>query len=166
MDEPLKIRIVKASEADVPMVLKFVSELAEYEKLSDTVSVNESRLREALFGSQPSAEAIIAYQGDTPVAFAIYYFNYSSFTGLPGLYLEDIFVRPAARGLGVGRQIFRWLTQRALERGCGRMEWAVLDWNESAIKFYNGLNAKPVEGWTVFRLSQDQLKELAAESNS
>jgi GNAT superfamily N-acetyltransferase len=154
------VRIETTSEADVSLIMGFVRELAEYEKLSKYVTVDEAGLRKVLFGSQPLAEAIIAYEGAVPVAFAIYYFNYSSFSGLPGLYLEDIFVRPHARGSGVGRQIFRWLARKATERGCGRMEWAVLDWNESAIQFYRSLDAKPVEGWTVFRLSEDQLKDL------
>jgi GNAT superfamily N-acetyltransferase len=156
--EDLRIQI--ASEADVELLMEFVRELANYEKLSKSVTIDQARLRKVLFGQQPLAEAIIAYTGGVPVAFAIYYFNYSSFSGLPGLYLEDIFVRSHARGSGVGREIFRWLAGKATERGCGRMEWAVLNWNESAIQFYRRLNAKPVEGWTVFRLSADQLSDL------
>jgi GNAT superfamily N-acetyltransferase len=160
-----EVRIEQASETDLPLILEFVRELAAYEKLAETVTVNEERLLKALFGPQSVAEAIIAYQHDLPIAFAIYYFNYSSFSGLPGLYLEDIFVRPHARGSGIGLQIFRWLASKAMERGCGRMEWAVLDWNESAIKFYQQRRAEPVEGWTVFRLSQNQLKDLAHETS-
>jgi GNAT superfamily N-acetyltransferase len=158
------IRIEKTTADDVPLILSFVKELAEYERLLDSVTADEGRIQAALFGPKAFVESVIAYRDDKPVAFAIYYFNYSSFTALPGLYLEDIFVRPFARGTGVGVQLFRYLATRAIERGCGRMEWAVLDWNDNAIRFYQKLDAEPVEGWTIFRLSRERLNTLTERS--
>jgi GNAT superfamily N-acetyltransferase len=154
------IRIEKTTANDVPLILSFVRELAEYERLLDSVTADEERIQDALFGPRAFVESVIAYRDDEPVAFAIYYFNYSSFTALPGLYLEDIFVRPSARGTGVGVQLFRYLANKAIDRGCGRMEWAVLNWNENAIRFYQKLSAEPVEGWTIFRLSRERLSGL------
>jgi len=161
MTERPPLRIEETTEADVPMILNFIRELAEYEKGRDRVTVTEDILRTTLFGSRPYAKAIIAYQGDDAVAFAIYFYSYSSFSGEPSLYIEDIFVRPAVRGLGLGREIFTFLARRASERGCGRMEWSVLNWNESAIAFYRKLGAVPVRQWTVFHLGKDELDELA-----
>ena len=155
------LRIEKATPNDVPLILAFVRQLAEYERLLDSVTADEGRIHAAMFGPKAFVECVIAYLDDEPVAFSIYYFNYSSFTALPGLYLEDIFVRPDARGTGVGFQLFTYLAQKAIERGCGRMEWAVLDWNQTAVRFYQKLHAEPVQGWTIFRLSSEQLKELA-----
>ena len=161
MGEDAALRIKQTTPEDVPLILTFVRDLAEYERLSSSVSVNEERLMAAMFGPTTYAASVIAYQDDEPVAFAIYYFNYSSFTGLPGLYLEDLFVRPSSRGHGVGLQLIRYLARKAVEHGCGRMEWAVLNWNESAIRFYKNLGADPVEGWTIFRLSQERIEQLA-----
>jgi GNAT superfamily N-acetyltransferase len=158
------LRIEKTTEDDIPLILTFIRELAQYEKLEDAVSASEERLRASLFGPKPCAEAVIAYENDEPVAFALYFFNYSTFVGLPGLYLEDIFVRPEFRGSGIGRKLFTFLAQTALERGCGRMEWAVLNWNEQAIRFYQKLGADPMREWTVFRLSQQKLRDLTAKS--
>jgi GNAT superfamily N-acetyltransferase len=160
----LALRIEKTTEDDIPLIVTFIRELAQYEKLEDAVSASEERLRASLFGPKPCAEAVIAYENDEPVAFALYFFNYSTFVGLPGLYLEDIFVRPEFRGSGIGRQLFTFLAQTALERGCGRMEWAVLNWNEQAIRFYQKLGADPMREWTVFRLSQQKLRDLTAKS--
>ena len=157
------LRIEKATEEDIPLILGFVRKLAEYERLSHTVTVDEERLRNAMFGPNAVANSVIAYRDNQPVAFAIYYFTYASFSGLPGLYLEDLFVHPHVRGTGVGKEMFRYLAKRAMERGCGRMEWAVLNWNESAIRFYRNLGAESVEGWTIFRLSQNQLSEMARQ---
>lgn len=158
------VRIERTTEDDIPLILKFIRELAQYEKLEDAVSTSEERLRTNLFGPKPYAEAVIAYENDEPVAFALYFFNYSTFAGLPGLYLEDIFVRPEFRRSGIGRQLFAFLAQTALKRGCGRMEWAVLNWNEQAIRFYQKLGADAMREWTVFRLSQQKLEDLTAKS--
>ncbi len=155
------LRIEEATETDVPMILDFIRELAEYEKGRDRVTATEEVLRTTLFGARPYAKAIIAYHGDEAVAFAIYFFSYSSFPGKPSLYIEDIFVRPGSRGLGLGREIFTFLARRASEHGCGRMEWSVLNWNEPAIAFYRKLGAVPVRQWTVFHLAKDELDELA-----
>lgn len=158
------LRIEKTTESDIPLILTFIRELAQFEKLGDAVLANEERLRTSLFGPKPYAEAVIAYENVEPIAFALYFFNYSTFVGLPGLYLEDIFVRPQFRGSGVGRTLFAFLAQKALEQGCGRMEWAVLNWNEQAIRFYQKMGADPMREWTVFRLSNQKLEELAARS--
>lgn len=154
------IRIEVATETDIPLILTFIKELARYEKLLDSVQVTGDRLRRSFFGTNRFAEAIVAYQQDLPVAFAVYFFNFSTFEGLPGLYLEDIFVRPAFRRLGIGRQLFGFLSERAQESGCSRIELSVLNWNEQAIRFYKGLGAEPLEGWTVFRLSKAALSKL------
>ena len=154
-------RIADATKKDVPLILQFIRELAEYERGADRVSATEDVLRSTLFGEEQNAHAIIAYRGQEPVAFAIYFFSYSSFSGLPNLYLEDIFVRPAHRGLGLGRELFAFLARRAAERGCGRMEWSVLNWNESAIGFYRRLGAEPVSDWTVFHLAKEDIERLA-----
>lgn len=157
------LRIEQATKEDVPLILTFIRELAQHERALDRVSATEEGLRVTLFGPSPYAEAVIAYENDEPVAFALYFFTYTSFAALPGLYLEDIFVRPATRGLGVGFQLFAFLAQRAVERNCARMEWSVLNWNESAIRFYEKLSAEPVQDWTVFRLTRKQLAQLAAK---
>ncbi|HUS10144.1 MAG TPA: GNAT family N-acetyltransferase [Pyrinomonadaceae bacterium] len=160
MTKPALSRIDDATEKDVALILQFIRELAEYERGADRVSATEEVLRSTLFGGEQNAHAVIAYRGPEPVAFAIYFFSYSSFSGLPNLYLEDIFVRPAYRGLGLGKELFAFLARRAAERGCGRMEWSVLNWNESAIAFYRKLGAEPVTDWTVFHLAKDRLDEL------
>ena len=158
------LRIEEAREKDVPLILQFIRQLAEYEKELARVTATEEILRTTLFGPKPYAEAVIVYVGDEPAAFAIYFFSYSSFTGLPNLYLEDIFVRPNFRGLGVGKELLAFLARRAGERGCGRMEWAVLNWNESAIGFYEKLGAEPVRDWTIFNLAKEEMERLARES--
>lgn len=157
------LRIEEATENDIPLILAFIRELAEYERLLDHVTATEEKLRASLFGPEACAEAVIAYERDAPVAFAIYFFSYSTFSGLPNLYLEDILVRPASRGSGVGRQLFAFLARRARERGCQRMEWAVLNWNAPAIGFYEKLGAEPASDWTVFHLNKDELEKLANE---
>jgi GNAT superfamily N-acetyltransferase len=161
MVESALLRIEDATEKDVPLILTFLRELAQYERVPERVTVTEARLRATLFCPQPFVNAIIAYEDDEPVAFAIYFFTYTSFAGLPSLYLEDIFVRPASRGAGVGRQLLTFLARRASQRGCGRMEWSVVNWNEAAMAFYRKLGAEPVQDWTVFRLAQEPLKKLA-----
>lgn len=161
MTERAVVRIEEATEKDVPLILAFIRELAQYERVLDKVTVTEESLRATLFGPKPYVEAIIGYENDTPVAFAIYFFTYTSFAGLPSLYLEDIFVRPSSRGLGVGRRLLTFLARRASQRGCGRMEWSVINWNEPAMAFYKKLGAEPVNDWTVFRLGKDKLEALA-----
>jgi GNAT superfamily N-acetyltransferase len=160
------LRIERTTEKDVPLILKFILELADYEKLSDSVTATEERLRTALFGPQPLAQAVIAYDGEEPVAFAVYFLTYSTFSSRPGIYLEDIYVRPPHRGFGVGRQLFIFLAREAIERGCARLELAVLNWNEQAIGFYEKLGAKPNNEWTMYRLSETNLQKLAAETSS
>ena len=161
MSAKLPLRIQEANEGDVPLLLNFIRELAEYEQALARVTTTEEILRATLFGPKSYAESIICSVGEQPAAFAIYFFSYSSFTGLPNLYLEDIFVRPNFRGLGVGKKLLSFLARRALGRGCGRMEWSVLNWNESAIGFYEQLGAEPVRDWTVFRLAKLEMEELA-----
>ena len=159
-----QLLIKEATKDDVPLILTFIRELAQHERAIDRVSATEEGLRLTLFGPRPYAEAIIAYEHNEPVAFALYFFSYTSFSALPGLYLEDIFVRPAARGSGVGRQILTFLARRAIEHDCARMEWSVLNWNEPAIHFYEKLLAEPVHDWTVFRLSKDKMAQLAKQT--
>ncbi len=158
---PASFRIEKATTEDVPLILQFVRELAEYEKLLDRVTTTEDRVRETLFGANPCAHALLAYDNAQPVGFAVYFFNYSTFVGRPGLYLEDLFVRPEARGKGFGRELLAHLARIAVDHGCRRMEWAVLNWNEPAIGFYKGLGADPMNEWTVFRLSGKVLEDMA-----
>ena len=161
MSEHPPLRIQEATQESVPLILNFIRELAEYEKQLARVTATEEILRTTLFGPIAYAESVIVYIGDEPGAFAIYFFSYSSFTGLPNLYLEDIFVRPNFRGMGVGKELLAFLARRADERGCGRMEWSVLNWNESAIRFYEKLGAAPVRDWTVFHLAKDEMEKLA-----
>jgi GNAT superfamily N-acetyltransferase len=156
-------RIEEAGPQDVPLILSFVKELAEYERLSDSVIVTEGDLREALFGERAVASALIGYDEDEAVGFALFFHNYSTFVGRPGLYLEDLYVRPHMRGRGFGRAMLTYLARVARERRCGRMEWAVLNWNEPAIRFYKSLGARPLDDWTVYRLTGDALDKLAGE---
>lgn len=163
LSQPL--RIVQAAETDVPLILQFIHELAEYEKLADHVEATEERVRENLFGKSPRASCVLAYHETRPVAFALYYFTYSTFAGLPGLYLEDLFVKPDVRGQGVGRELLRHLARLARQEGCYRIEWAVLHWNKSAIGFYERLGAVPLNEWAVYRLTGPALSRLAAEDH-
>lgn len=156
-----KLRIVSAQPDHVPLLLAFIRELAAYEKLSEEVVATEEVLRESLFGADRTAEALLAHWGDEPVGFAVFFHNYSTFLGRRGLYLEDLFVRPAMRGRGVGKALMRHIAKLAVERDCGRMEWSVLDWNKSAIEFYESLGAKAMSGWTVYGLSDQSLENLA-----
>jgi GNAT superfamily N-acetyltransferase len=150
-----------AGSTDAPLVLQLIRELAEFERLSDEVRATEDDLRRTLFGPRPAAEAILAFLDGAPVGFALFFNNYSTFLARPGLYLEDLYVRPGARGRGVGATLLRHLARTARQRGCGRLEWSVLDWNERAIRFYRRLGAEPMDGWTAFRLSGDALEGLA-----
>jgi GNAT superfamily N-acetyltransferase len=155
------VSIRAAAPADTALILGFIRELAEYERLAHAVSATEEDLRRTLFGPEAYAHALIAQVEGQPQGFAVYFFNYSTFLGRPGLYLEDLYVRPAARGRGLGRSLLAHLAGIALERGCARMEWAVLDWNERAIGFYLSLGAAPNAQWTTYRLSIDALRRLA-----
>lgn len=157
------LRIERATAADVPLLLAFIKELADYERLAHEVVATEEVLRETLFGAPPAGEAVIASLDGEPVGCALFFHNLSTFLGRRGLYLEDLYVRPAARGRGVGRALLAYLARLAQERGCGRFEWAVLDWNEPAINFYRSLGAVPMEEWTIFRVTGEALDRLAAE---
>jgi GNAT superfamily N-acetyltransferase len=154
-------RIRAAERADVPAILRLIRALAEYEKLLDQVVATEEAIEASLFGPRPYAEALIALRDGSPVGLALYFHNYSTFLGRPGVYLEDLFVLPEARGLGIGRALLARVAQLAVERGCGRLEWAVLDWNRPAIDFYRHLGARPLDEWIVNRLSGEALHTLA-----
>jgi GNAT superfamily N-acetyltransferase len=158
-----RITIRAAQPADVPQVLAFIRELAVYERLEHQVVATESDLAAALFGPRPYAEVVLGCLDGEPVGFGLFFHNFSTFLGKPGLYLEDLFVRPAARGAGVGRQLLAHLARAALERGCGRLDWAVLDWNQPSIGFYRRLGAVALDDWTTFRLTGAALERLAAD---
>ena len=155
------IRIVGANERNIPLIHAFIRELAEYERLLHEVVATEDELRRTLFGPRPAAEILIAYDGAEPVGFALFFQTYSTFLAKPGLYLEDLFVRPSARGKGIGRKLLTYLARLAVERNYGRLEWRVLDWNETAIRFYRSIGAQPLDDWTVFRVTGDALRALA-----
>jgi GNAT superfamily N-acetyltransferase len=146
---------------DVPVILGLIRELATYERAPDEVTATEEQLVDVLFGEKPVAEVLLAFEGKSPVGFAVFFHNFSTWLGRPGLYLEDLFVKPEKRGKGYGRALLVDLAKVARERGCGRMEWAVLNWNEPAIKFYRALGAKPLDEWTVYRLTRDGITRLA-----
>ena len=160
------IEIRPAAQHETALILSFIRDLAIYERLEHAVTATEADLRRTLFGPHPVAHALFACTDAEPVGFAIYFFNYSTFLGRAGVYLEDLYVRPGARGRGVGRVILAYLARLALERGCGRLEWSVLDWNEPAIRFYRGLEAVPADDWTTYRLSGAALARLATDSHS
>ena len=153
-----------ATVADVPLILSLIKGLAEYEKLTSEVRATEDALRASLFGQQPDAEVVIARSEGQPVGFALFFHTYSTFLGQRGLYLEDLFVLPEWRGRGAGRALLTHLAKIAADRDCGRFEWAVLDWNEPAITFYKSLGAKPMDEWTIFRVTGDTLSTLAGQS--
>jgi GNAT superfamily N-acetyltransferase len=155
-----RIGIRPATAGDVPLIFQLIRELAEYEKLLHEMTATEEQLASTLFGTRPAAEVVIATADDVPVGFAVFFANYSTFLGRPGLYLEDLFVRPQARGLGIGRALLEYLARLAVDRGWGRLEWRVLDWNEPSIAFYKRLGAEPLSDWTVFRVTGAPLVEL------
>ena len=157
------LRIDPATPQDTPLLLRLIQALAEYERMTDECVTTEANLREALFGARPVADAAIARLGGEPVGYALWFYNYSTFLGLPGLYLEDLFVLPEERGKGVGKALLAYLARVAVSRGCRRVEWVVLDWNESAIRFYHSLGARPMDGWTIYRLTGDALTRLAEQ---
>jgi diamine N-acetyltransferase len=150
-----------ATPADLPLIAALVRELAEYEKLAHQAVATEADFAESLFGPHPKAHALIVEHEGQPAGFAIYFYNYSTFLGRPGIYVEDVFVRPEFRRNGFGRALFKYLARKAVAEKCGRMEWWVLDWNEPAINFYRGLGAVAMDEWTVQRLTGDALKSFA-----
>ena len=152
--------IREASEADLALIAAFIRDLAEYERLAHAVEFDEEQLRRSLFGERPFAEVLIAEDAGEAVGFALFLHNFSTFLGRPGVYLEDLFVRPQARGKGFGKALLVRLAQIALERGCGRVEWAVLNWNQPSIEFYDALGARPNSDWTVYRLTGEALQSL------
>lgn len=156
-----ELRISPATEQDVPLVLEFIRKLAEYEKLSHEVEATEDLLHEALFGDDPSAEVLLAYWAGEPAGFAVYFRNFSTFLSKPGIYLEDLFVEPVFRSRGIGKALLARVARIARERGCGRLNWAVLDWNRPAIEFYRSLGARPLDQWTIYRLAGESLDSLA-----
>jgi GNAT superfamily N-acetyltransferase len=150
-----------ATVDDVPLILRGIRALAEYERLAHECVATEALLRDTLFGANPVADVVLALHGDTPAGYALWFRSYSTFLARPGIYLEDLFVYPAFRGRGLGRALLVPLARLAVERGYGRMEWAVLDWNENAMRFYRSLGAAPVDGWTICRLTGAALPALA-----
>jgi GNAT superfamily N-acetyltransferase len=161
MNAPADLAIRFARPEDCATILTFISELAEYEKLSHEVIADEAALKATLFSFRPAAEVLLAEVGNEPVGFALFFQSYSTFLAKPGLYLEDLFVRPAARGQGVGAALMSALARIAVQRNYGRFEWSVLDWNEPALRFYASLGAKPQSEWTVQRLTGPPLYTLA-----
>lgn len=162
----MSVIVRPARPEDVPTIAALIHALAAYEKLSDACHAEEAALRQHLFGKRPYVEALIAESGGAPAGFALFFHNYSTFLTKPGIYLEDLFVKPEARGLGIGKALLARLAALALERGCGRLEWAVLDWNAPAIGFYESLGAKPMTEWSVFRLDGEALARLGKESSA
>ncbi|HZT77986.1 MAG TPA: GNAT family N-acetyltransferase [Vicinamibacterales bacterium] len=158
------VQIRPATERDVPIVLEMITALADYEKLAHAVTATEQTLRDTLFGARPDAEVAIAWAGAEPAGFALFFHNYSTFLAQRGLYLEDLFVKPAFRGRGIGRALLAHLAAIAVDRQCGRFEWSVLDWNAPAIGFYKKLGAVPLDEWTIFRVTGDALHRLAGRS--
>jgi GNAT superfamily N-acetyltransferase len=158
------IDIRKAEERDLPLILEFIQALAEYERLRDACVATEQKLRDTLFSSPPAAEVIIARVDGEPMGFALFFHSYSTFLAQRGIYLEDLFVKPAARGQGVGFALLSELARIAVERNCGRLEWAVLDWNQLAIDFYKRIGAVPLDDWNIFRLTGDSLVRVARRS--
>lgn len=151
-----------ATPADLPLIAALIRELAEYERLADEVRFDQAVLGDHLFGPRPMAEVVIGEVDGTAQGFALFFHNFSTFEGRPGIYLEDLFVRPEARGHGLGKALLLHLAKLAVERGCARLEWSVLDWNEPAIGFYKKLGARPMDDWTVMRVDGDGLEQLAA----
>ena len=154
-------QIRQAQRSDVPLVYEFIYRLAEYEKLTHEVVATHEDLEKYLFGEEQVAEVVIAYEETIPVGFALFFHNFSTFLGKPGIYLEDLFVLEEYRGRGYGKKLLVYLAKLAMERDCGRLEWAVLDWNEPSINFYKSLGAKMLDEWIVNRVSGKELKELA-----
>ena len=161
MTETVPFAIRAATEADVPVLLRMIRGLADYEKLTHEVVATEAALRASMFGPRPAAEAMLGWVEGEPVAFAVFYPAFSTFLGSPTLYLEDLFVQPRWRGRGFGKRLLAAVAGVAVKRGLTRLEWAVLDWNEPAIRFYRSIGAEPREEWTVYRIANAELRRLA-----
>lgn len=157
------VRIRLAGESDCALVFDFIRKLAEYGDISDEVSAREADVRAALFGARPVAEALLAFVGDKPAGFALYSYSFASFMGKPGIFIEDFFVEQSYRNHGIGKALLVHLAKVGREHGCGRLEWAVLNWNEQAMEFYQGLGAAPLDEWTTFRLTGEALERLAGQ---
>jgi GNAT superfamily N-acetyltransferase len=153
-----------ATIADIPTILRCIRALAEYERLADACIATEELLRESLFGERPAAEVVLAFDGDTIAGFALWFRSFSTFLARPGIYLEDLFVFPEYRRRGLGKRLLAHLARTAVDRGYGRVEWAVLDWNVDALRFYKSLGAVPIDEWTICRLTGDALPALAASA--
>lgn len=164
MESADRIAIRPAREHEVPLVLGFVRELAEYERLSHEVVATDEDMRKALFGPRPFAEVVFACLNDEPVGFALFCYNFSTFLAKPGIHLEDLYVRPTCRGKGLGGRLLSWLARETIKRGCGRLEWAVLDWNEPSIRFYDSLGARAMKEWFTYRLTGEALEKVAGKS--
>lgn len=157
----MTLSIRPAAAADLPLIAQLIRDLAEYEKLAHEVRFDEAKLGEKLFGPRPYAEVLIGELDGSPQGFALFFHNFSTFEGKPGIYLEDLFVRPEARGSGLGKALLAHLAKLCVERDCARLEWSVLDWNDPAIGFYKGLGARLMDEWTVMRVNGDALTRLA-----
>src|SRR5438309_7497763 len=164
--ETKNFTIRPATIVDVPIILQLIRDLATYERAPSEVAATEEQLVDVLFGERPVAEVLLDFEDEMPIGFAVFFHNFSPWLGRPGLYLEDLFVRPEARGKGYGRALLIHLAKIARDRGCGRMEWAVLDWNGPAIQFYRSLGAKPMHEWTVFRLNGEEIGKLASAADT
>ncbi len=158
---PGELRIEAATQRDVALILSFIHKIAAYEKLSDQVTATEETLRASLFGPNPAAEVLLAYWKGSPAGYAVFFTNFSTFLGRAGIYLEDLFVEPELRGKGIGKALLASVAKEAQDRGCGRLEWAVLDWNKPSIDFYLSLGAKPLDEWTIFRMTGEAIGRLA-----
>ena len=156
-------RIRAANENDVGTIFALIKELADYERLTKEVTTTEDNIRRSLFGERPYAEALVGEYAEIPISYALFFHNFSTFTGKPGIYLEDLYVRPEYRQKGYGRKMLAYIARLAIERNCGRFEWSVLDWNTPAIRAYDKLNAKPMQDWILYRLTGKALVELAQE---
>ncbi len=159
--ETKNFTIRPATIVDAPIILQLIRDLATYERAPNEVAATEEQLVDVLFGERPVAEVLLAFEDEMPIGFAVFFHNFSTWLGRPGLYLEDLFVKPEARGKGYGRALLIHLAKIARDRGCGRMEWAVLDWNEPAIQFYKKIGAVPMKEWRIFRMTSDGIAKLA-----
>jgi len=157
----MALKIERASERDLPAIVRLVRHLAEYEKLAHAMVSSENDFRKALFGPRTNAEALMAFADDAPVGFALYFYNFSTFLGKRGIYLEDLFVEPEYRGQGIGKALLQRLARIAKDEDCGRMEWSVLTWNQPSIDFYHRLGAVTLDDWRTFRLTGEALERLA-----